>query len=503
MNSYLEHVRGLKTRYPCIAQFLSDWERYLPAGQLTSRCGVLEFIQGRQPEFLDLSDLAVLHDYLENIDPAAPCRNRLFILEDLDEVSVEALGSALQIDPLVLADQLFAYHFAANTTVPRRALPSLTDPSRSFTLRYYELRQTANDRVYNRRTYARASRLIEKWQGLSLSGRRGLRVDVVRHNVSFWCKDGLPGEREPTAGAWTGILFVDPPVGSCAAGRDLHYILAKNGESGPWRQHTESSKPYRSGYNDFRLWKPNGPLLAPNRQSIFDDIVFYWLHAENHEIDAVFDSCVNTTLFVQRIVACHWYSLLDLHLATLSAIDLTSKEKRSAQGKVTNTTDWREELDYYNDRLSLLGTLQRRIMWYKQETILNLERLGFGPHPPSAVSITPMMMPSSLRAAGHDLQNILYELDRHESRVDNLVGIVTDSMNLSSAMRSLHDARLGLHLSIAAAIFFPITLVAALFSMADDYMPGEKKFWIPWAVAAPLVAFLIFLIWRTYRSPGR
>lgn len=232
---------------------------------------------------------------------------------------------------------------------------------------------------------------------------------------------------------------------------------------------------------------------------MFDDVIFYWLRAEGREIDAVFDSCVNTTLFVHRIVACHWYEFLDLQFKTLSAVDLTSRMKRrGSDGKAVSTAEWREELNYYNERLSLLGILQRRLMWYKQEMILNLERLGFPLH--GAGNDTSIAKPSSLHTAERDLQAILSELDRHESRVDNLVGVVTDSINLSSALRSLHDTRFGLQLSIVGAVFFPITLVAAIFSMGGDYSPGSKDFWIPWVIAVPLVAILILTTWQAHHS---
>lgn len=232
---------------------------------------------------------------------------------------------------------------------------------------------------------------------------------------------------------------------------------------------------------------------------MFDDVIFYWLRAERCEIDAVFDSCVNTTFFVHQIVACHWYEFLDLQFKTLSTVDLTSRTKyRGSDGEAVSTAEWRNELNYYNERLSLLGILQRRLMWYKQEMILNLERLGFAPH--GAGNDTGIAKPSGLRTAERDLQAILYELDRYESRVDNLVGIVTDSIHLSSAMRSLHDTRFGLQLTIAGAVFFPITLVAAIFSMGGDYSPGSRDFWIPWVIAIPLVTTLILTTWRAHHS---
>ncbi|KAJ5126363.1 hypothetical protein N7448_005668 [Penicillium atrosanguineum] len=498
-----------------MTQFFSNWERFAPkrlprllsSRQSTSRCGALDFVRGKQPEFVDLSDSADLCDYLDRINAETPCYNRLFLLEDLNESSLELLGSALHIDPVVLADQLFAYHFSQNDMVPHRTLPSLTDASKSFTLRYYELRETddrlAENQTRRRRTFARASCQIERWRDLATRrvGLRDTHVDIIRHNVSFWCGEGLPGEDKPTPGAWNAaILLVDPSLASQPAARkSYYYVLDKEEYNAPRRPQIQWSKPYHAGYSDLRPWESNRTVSAPSRQSMFDDVIFYWLRADGREIDAVFDSCVNTTLFVHQIVACHWYKLLDLQFKPLSTVDITSKTKRrGSPEKSVSTAEWREELKYYNERLSLLGILQRRLMWYKQEMILNLERLGFAPH--GAGDDTSIVTPSSLRIAGQDLQATLYELDRCESRVDNLVGVVTDSINLSSALRSLHDARFGLQLSIFGAVFFPITLVAAIFSMGGDYSPGSKHFWVPWVIPVPLVTILILMIWQAHHS---
>lgn len=202
--SYLDQANKLGDRFPCLNQFFADWYRFapekLPRPQVQGpaisrgRVGVLEFVREKQPQFVDLSDPRKLRDYLNGDCPRNSCKNRLFLLEDLDETYLELLGAALSINPNVLADHLFAYHFSQNHTISHRTLPSLTDPTKSFTLRYYELRETddrrAERQTFGRRTFARASRQIERWQDLPRRPGHGERyVDVVRHNVSFWCDE--------------------------------------------------------------------------------------------------------------------------------------------------------------------------------------------------------------------------------------------------------------------------------------------------------------------------
>lgn len=532
-DSYLDHASNLRPRFPCLDQFFEDWERFAPQKlpptsaprRLISpgRVGVLEFVPGKQPEFVDLSNPEKLREYLDGVHPGAACQNRLFLLEDLDETNLEILGAALLIDPVVLADHLFTYHFSQNHTVPHRTLPSLTHPARSFTLRYYELRETddrqAESQTLNRRrTFARVSREIDRWQDLPSrwKGQGDTYVDLVRHNVSFWCDESeSPGSKthkrpypwngqspslwrvSPAPNAPAAILLVDPPIASQqAVGRGYYYVLDRERDREAWRAQIQWSRAYRVGYSDLRPWQSSHASTAPSRRSMFDDVVFYWQQADRREIELVFDHCVNATLFVHQIVASHWLEFLDLQLKTLSTIDLTSRRKRGASvRRVLTTEEWKDELEYYNERLSLLGIFQRRLMWYEQEMLLNLERLGVAP----GVTGGEDPVSTSLRAARRDFQAIFCQLELHKSRADNLVGIVADSINLSSALRNLHEARFGLRLSLVGAIFFPVTLVATLFSMGGDYQPGAKDFWIPWVVAVPLVIILVFMIWQSRR----
>jgi hypothetical protein len=204
---YLDRIKSLNSRYPALRQFLRDWGRFdavnlLPRSSSLpqrpwGRVGVLEFISGQTPRFKDLGgNLTALREYVAaGIRPhAAACQHRLFLLEDLDPDYVEIIGTALRIDPVVLANHLDSYHFTDNATIPHRTLPSSTDPATSFTLRYYELIEILAEqplpdlRRNSRRTFARASRQIESWTETPKS-----RIDVIRRNLSFWCDETSEG----------------------------------------------------------------------------------------------------------------------------------------------------------------------------------------------------------------------------------------------------------------------------------------------------------------------
>jgi len=55
------------------------------------------------------------------------------------------------------------------------------------------------------------------------------------------------------------------------------------------------------------------------------------------------------------------------------------------------------------------------------------------------------------------------------------------------------------HITNLTMVFVPLSTIAAIFSMTDDFLPGEKKSWIFWVTALP-VLFLTFAITTEARS---
>ena len=83
-------------------------------------------------------------------------------------------------------------------------------------------------------------------------------------------------------------------------------------------------------------------------------------------------------------------------------------------------------------------------------------------------------------------------------RGEALTAIANDLANLHAAFRGIRDGEFGLRLSLVASIVFPLTLVAGIFSMNSDYLPGEKGFWKFWAISIPSVAiFALILVYGT------
>lgn len=139
-------------------------------------------------------------------------KRRLFILEDLESDYVDALGAHLGVDPLVFCEQMNTWNFTDSRSIPYRGLPSMTDPSRSFTLRYYEFRTLEDPMSVGslsiQMTFAVNRRKYEKWRDIDLpsfgNSESDHRHGFIRRCASFWTSQEQPSATgQPTKG-WDG-----------------------------------------------------------------------------------------------------------------------------------------------------------------------------------------------------------------------------------------------------------------------------------------------------------
>ena len=131
---------------------------------------------------------------------------------------------------------------------------------------------------------------------------------------------------------------------------------------------------------------------------------------------------------------------------------------------------------------------------FQRAMTLNLERLG--------IQLGDEKVSSTFPVALEDAQKDFLALSRRlrplGQRVDDLSNIASNVASLQAAFKGIRDSEQGLRLNIFAAAIFPLTLVAAMFSMGEDYLPGKDKFWIFWATSVPLafvVGVLLTLGW--------
>jgi hypothetical protein len=253
---FLTRLRGLKGSYPALNQILNKIPNKMDQGRQIvestyleqlhrppGRCAVLEFQNGTVRHEL-FHTAAKLRGYMLRVkaaDSKTKAKKRLYILEDLQIDFVETVGSELGMDPLVIAEQMNTWNFADIKSVGHRALPSLTQPDKAFTIRYYEFRRL-NDAerkrkqrllpqpktperqgprykgleneisvLGNQTTFAANRRYYEAWlavEGPSMPMEES--VAFVRRCASFWTSQSKAyGQPD---GAWNGMALATPNI---------------------------------------------------------------------------------------------------------------------------------------------------------------------------------------------------------------------------------------------------------------------------------------------------
>lgn len=222
--TYLGLVHQLSNRYPALHS-LSSWiERQRMYSSRPVGCSVLEFnddgvvnhivFSACSPETdgdataTATATLSELAEYLASSSSSSAPTRRLYMLEDLSGPYIELFGSHLGIDAQVLAAHIHDAHWTASYKSGHAAqLPSLNDPEKSYTLRYYDARIFEHPRLdpppTSVRTVANVSRNVTFLKDIFNQDRNGRYsqngpVGTVRRNASFWCG------RERNGG-WSGM----------------------------------------------------------------------------------------------------------------------------------------------------------------------------------------------------------------------------------------------------------------------------------------------------------
>lgn len=83
----------------------------------------------------------------------------------------------------------------------------------------------------------------------------------------------------------------------------------------------------------------------------------------------------------------------------------------------------------------------------------------------------------------------------------------SEKASAEAAKSSLAEAKAVRALTVVGMLYLPLTFTSALFSMGQDYGPGQGKFWVYWAVALPagILAFIVYsvVLKVTFRKPEK
>jgi Mg2+ and Co2+ transporter CorA len=232
-------------------------------------------------------------------------------------------------------------------------------------------------------------------------------------------------------------------------------------------------------------------IRGPHHISLLDDIAFYWVEvATKDEICSAITNPYNSTLFLRNIIASTWMNTNEYIQATLS--ELETKLWEIEQMISPELSDAEKDL-YLRDftiALNEVNTMRRRLNWFLAEMKVNCEGLGTSPDP----------LPDGSKQNG-DFLAIYNRLVTFQNWAEKLMNVITTLVNLMETEKSLADSKSLARLTVLGFFFIPLSFIATIFSMGGDFLVGQSKFWVYFAVSVPLT-LLVFVVafgrWRVW-----
>lgn len=91
-----------------------------------------------------------------------------------------------------------------------------------------------------------------------------------------------------------------------------------------------------------------------------------------------------------------------------------------------------------------------------------------------------------------DLSHVSSKIERYGKSLERIIPVATSVFQLGEYRRSAIEAVYVRRLTYIALIFVLLSWVAALFSMGNEFAPGQRLFWVYFAVSVPsCLAFFV------------
>ncbi|KAK0706120.1 hypothetical protein B0T26DRAFT_655760 [Lasiosphaeria miniovina] len=92
-----------------------------------------------------------------------------------------------------------------------------------------------------------------------------------------------------------------------------------------------------------------------------------------------------------------------------------------------------------------------------------------------------------------DIKHVLSQIEHYHRSLEHTVPVATSMVQLLDSRRWMLEAANVSRLTFIALVFVPLSWVASVFSMSENYSPGHENFWVYFATALP-VLFLVLIL---------
>lgn len=206
---------------------------------------------------------------------------------------------------------------------------------------------------------------------------------------------------------------------------------------------------------------------------MLEDLCYYFMNHARLIAEHEWQSPLTSSLFLKKIVAAHYLQLIDYIKAMLPSLELRL------------TTAWVDEQEQWRS----LQTISRRCGNYSDDIEDTLLSLGY---PLEAKDVSEKC---DWRDCKKDFQYIYFRLKILKQRADTLMQAMTGLASIAGNRQNLEEAKRVKRLNLLALLFIPLAYTSSLFSMQDNYAPGNAHFWIYWVSALTVVAFTLAVTW--------
>jgi hypothetical protein len=284
----------------------------------------------------------------------------------------------------------------------------------------------------------------------------------------------------------TVILFLDCPVREAFIGSPPQV-----------QQVSVPGEPYQGGYPDFMKYENIDDACSscgPSRQSILEDICFYWAHHRDSVV--VSDEPVITTLFLKKIVASNYMLCIGYIVALLGELDYNV----SRRDRPISTLD----ITWIEERWKDLQAWNRQCSQYCDSVEAIMDSFHI-PLSEAEASVSWEKCEKDFHVIYRKLRGMKTMSDNLISSFTGLAGILGNRQALREASRSLHEARSVKILTLLGMLFLPLTFASGILSMNGDFLPGSSLFWVYFAIAIPIILCVfgvVFLVSMGYGVDG-
>jgi hypothetical protein len=213
----------------------------------------------------------------------------------------------------------------------------------------------------------------------------------------------------------------------------------------------------------------------PTMNSVFDDVVSYY---QGTNVDVGNDP-IDCTLFVRQLVICKCVADLNhikwCWLSTSMGFVLSGSPLHGPlHFSPIWAPTWTESL--FNQLMQWQSDIRLR----RTKVAMNMRRLGIDPDNPGSHGMVDEKEASEWRYIYNTLQE-------YNDSFASMTNYYTQIMGVRESQRSNLQARYAGQLTVLGTLFVPVSIITGILSMGGEFLPGERRFWVFFAIVIPIL----------------